>query len=172
MVFIMFLCFYALSFGVATEEASSPAMKRKMVRHVIVPARNMNTQRYQTGAACSTGSSDGSLGSRMSFPTPSVPDKTTSMGDGKSAEPVTEGWEGERIQGPKSAGGCIQLSRLFFMQFWLHPLRVQGNLSTVKGSLLVVGKTPVVPIHGEKGWNTNSKQEEDKAAPMGRRKSI
>ncbi|XP_060094755.1 uncharacterized protein LOC132571979 [Heteronotia binoei] len=68
-----------LSFGVATEEASSPAMKRKMVWQV----RNMNARRYQTVAACSTGSSDVSLGSRIFFPAPSEPDKMASVRDGK-----------------------------------------------------------------------------------------
>ncbi|XP_015283465.1 PREDICTED: zinc finger protein RFP-like [Gekko japonicus] len=94
----------APSFGVA----GSPAMKRKVVRHVVVPVRNMNAQRYQMAAASSTSSSDGSLGSKMSFPRPSVPDKMASMGDGKSAELLTEGdWEG--IQGPKSAGGHLKV---------------------------------------------------------------
>ncbi|KAL8212902.1 UNVERIFIED_CONTAM: hypothetical protein K2H54_059504 [Gekko kuhli] len=67
----------ALSFDVA----GSPAMKRKVVRHVVVPVRNMNAQRYQTAATSSASSSDGNLGRRMSFPAPSEPDKMASTGD-------------------------------------------------------------------------------------------
>ncbi|XP_077180794.1 zinc finger protein RFP-like isoform X4 [Paroedura picta] len=75
----------ALSLGMATEEASSPAMKRKMARHdVIVPVRNTNAQGDQTVAACSMSSSDGRLGSRMSFPAPSVPDEAAPWGDART----------------------------------------------------------------------------------------
>lgn len=118
----------ALSFGMTTEEASSPAMKRKMVRRVIVPVRNMNAQRYQTMmTSCSTSSSDSSLGSKKSFLAPSVPEKKASMEDGKSAGHGC--WQ----RGTGSGDSwCIQPSNFFLTQFWLWPLGPLGNLSTVK----------------------------------------
>ncbi|XP_054832429.1 uncharacterized protein LOC129327701 [Eublepharis macularius] len=63
------------------ETKKEEARKRKMVRHMTVPVRNMNVQQFKKVAACSTTSSDGGSGSRMSSPGPSRSDKRPLMGE-------------------------------------------------------------------------------------------